>query len=130
MLSSSGSFAQADGSNSASVTFETPNSEPIFSGSTDSLGNDRLGSDGVAFYSYTNTGAVAVALTLSASIGYDSSSTSPPSTGTANGQDLPGGALYNAFVAIADPSYLDGQLFGPSSAASESGLILSAAGRI
>ncbi len=122
MLSASGSFTQADGSNSANVTFVTANSEPVFSGSTDSLGNDRLGSNGVAFYTYTNTGGVGVALTLSASIGYTSSSASPPSTGTANGQDLPGGAEYNAFVEIADPSYLDGQLYGPSSAAAGLGL--------
>jgi hypothetical protein len=126
MLSATGSFVVVDGSNSANASFMTPNSQPVFTGSTNSIGDVRLGSDGVAFYEYTNTSAIGVALTLSASIGYTSSSASPPSTGTANGQDLPGGAEYNAFVEIADPSYLDGQLFGPSSAASESGLSLSA----
>lgn len=122
MLSASGSFTQADGSNSANVTFVTANSEPVFSGSTDSLGNDRLGSNGVAFYTYTNTGGVAVSLTLSASIAFDSSSVSPPGVGTTNGQDLPDGALYDAFIAIADPSYLNAQLSGPTSAAFGLGL--------
>jgi hypothetical protein len=121
-VSATGSFVVADGSSSASVTFGTPNSEPVFSGSTNSLNDVRLGSDGVAYYTYTNTGAVAVALSLSASIGYTSSSASPPSTGTANGQDLPGGAEYNAFVEIADPSYLAAQLSGPTSAAFGMGL--------
>lgn len=116
MLSASGSFTRADASNSANVTFVTANSEPVFSGSTDSLGNDRVGSNGVAFYTYTNTGGVAVSLTLSASVSFDSSS-------NANGQpDLPGGAEYDAFVEIADPSYLDSQMAGPTSAAFGLGL--------
>lgn len=121
MLSASGGFTQADGSNSANVTFVTANSEPVLSGSSDSLGNDRLGSNGVAFYTYTNSSGVAVSLSLSASIAFSSSSNS-------NGApDLPGGAEYDAFVAIADPSYLDSQLSGPTSAAVESGLTLNAA---
>jgi hypothetical protein len=119
---SSTSFTNSDGSSSAAFTFNTPNSEPVFTGSTSSLGDVRLGSDGVAFYTYTNTGGVAVALTLGASVGWTSSSTSPASTSTANGQDLPGGAEYNAFVAIVDPSYLNAQLSGPTSAAYGTGL--------
>lgn len=119
MVSSTGSFTVADGSASSSITFLTANSEPVMSGtvsttSAPSFSGARTGSNGVAYYTYTNSGGVPVDVQLSASISFDSSSTSPSGAG---GASLPGGAEYEVSVAIVDPSYLSDQLSGPDSAA-------------
>ena len=118
MLSSSGSFNTGPDSSTSSITFLTPNSEPVMSGdvSTTAGDNVRTGSNGVAYYTYTNTSGVGVDLTLSASIAFDSSSA------TTGDPSLAGGAEYEASVAIVDPSYLAGQLSGPDSLASMDGL--------
>ncbi|HEY5289112.1 MAG TPA: hypothetical protein VIJ59_03655, partial [Caulobacteraceae bacterium] len=114
MLSSTGSFTVAAGSSDSSITFLTANSLPVMSGDVSAPGDVRTGSNGVSYYTYTNTGGVGVNLVLSASIAFNSSSASPSGTG---GASLPGGAEYEASVAIVDPSYLADQLSGPDSAA-------------
>jgi hypothetical protein len=119
MVSSTGSFTVAEGSASSSITFLTANSEPVMSGDVSSTAapsfdGARTGSNGVAYYTYTNTGGVPVDIQLSASITFDSSSVSPSG---ADGASLPGGAEYEVSVAIFDPSYLADQLSGPDSAA-------------
>jgi hypothetical protein len=112
---SSSGFSGADGSVFANVDFETPNSEPVLSGTTDSIGNNvRLGSNGGAFYTYTNSTNAPVPLIISASLTYDSSSASLP---VANGNTLPGGASYEATVSIISVNYLDEMLYGSSAAA-------------
>lgn len=115
-LSASGSFTTPEGSDTSTVSFVTPNSEPVFSGSTDSIGDVRLGANGVSFYTYTNTSLLAVPLILSASVTFDSSSASP------DGAALPDGAEWDASVAIVSSAYLDAELFGPASNAYGSGL--------
>ncbi|HEY7852924.1 MAG TPA: PEPxxWA-CTERM sorting domain-containing protein, partial [Caulobacteraceae bacterium] len=112
MLSSTGAFTVAAGSSDSNITFQTPNSQPVMSGDVNALSNVRIGSNGVAYYTYTNTGGVGVALTLAASIAFSSSSVSPSGV---DGGSLPGGAKYSASVAIVDPSYLANQLSGPNS---------------
>ena len=76
MVSSTGSFTAADGSASSSITFLTANSEPVMSGtvsttSAPSFSGARTGSNGVAYYTYTNSGGVPVDVQLSASISFE-----------------------------------------------------------
>jgi hypothetical protein len=93
---------------SGQVTFNA-SGVPTVTGSTMTTadGDFRLNANQFAYFSFTNSGPNAVALPFAATFAYADSSASPASTPSADGGALPGGAIYNAFFAVADPALLD-----------------------
>jgi hypothetical protein len=126
-LPSSSALVVGGDSASGAATFDAAGLPTLTASAFSTSGGDfRMNDNEVAFYSFTNTGPSAVALSPTAFFSFTASSVSPPGTAQApDGGTLPNGALYSAFLAVVPSDFLGGatspsdivsSLFGPTCA--------------